>query len=185
MNRWMVLSVLLALLGVWAALPWLRLVPEASSVRLFAGLALGAFALGYMPAGDLIETDHPVRLWRRFTAFLIDMIALFLVLHPLLSLISPAGAVVIGPALVFCYFWLHAAFGRATPGQYVMAYRIVVAPSGNTEPEYAHRVLSSFVATCLWPVTFISTSQADSTPGTYHWDRESGTRAVSVVALKR
>ena len=179
----MVLSVLLVLLGVWSVVPQLGLVPEAGAVRLFAGLALAAFALGYEPQKDLIETTHPVRLWRRFAAFAIDMVALFLVLHPLLSLVHVAAGILFGIALVFSYFWLHARFGRATPGQYVMGYRIIA--TGEGEPEYAHRTLSAFVALCLWPVTAVSASQADSTPGTYHWDRESHTRAVSVVGLGR
>lgn len=184
MSRWMVLSVLLVLLGLWAGLPHLGLVTEAASVRLFAGLALAAFALGYEPQTDMIETGQPVRLWRRFCALMLDLMALFFVLHPLMSQLVVAAAIVFGVVLVFCYFWLHARAGRASLGQYVMGYRIVAA-DGPGEPEYAHRTLSAFVALCLWPVTFVSASQDDSTPGTYHWDRESHTRAVSVIGVKR
>ena len=127
MSRWMVLGIALALMGVWVVVPMLGLVPDSGSVHLFAGLALGAFAFGYIPAGDLIETPDAVRLWRRFAAFLIDLTALFMVLHPVLGMLRVPAAIILGISLVFCYFWLHARFGRATLGQYILAYRIVPA----------------------------------------------------------
>ncbi|GGB75226.1 hypothetical protein GCM10011503_24890 [Henriciella pelagia] len=185
MNRWMVLTVLVVLFGIWVGVPQLGLLPDTGSVHLFSGLALGAFAFGYIPESDTIETTEPVLLWRRFAAFLIDLIALFMVLHPLMSMLVPVAAVIVGVALVFSYFWLHGVFGRATLGQYVMGYTILPADGANSEPEFAHRTISSFVATCLWPVTFIAASQEDATPGTYHWDRESGTQAVRLMSLKR
>lgn len=184
MNRWMVLTVLIVFAAVWVVIPQLGLVPDAGSIHFFTGLALAAFALGYMPAENLIETDEPVRLWRRFSAFLIDLLALFMVLNPLLGQFNIFGAVILGVSVVFCYFWLHGRFGRATLGQYVMGYQVLPMAGANGEPEFAHRTLASFVATCLWPVTFIAASQEDATPGTYHWDRESKTQAVRIVALK-
>ncbi|MEM5515338.1 hypothetical protein WNY37_00135 [Henriciella sp. AS95] len=181
----MVLSVLLILFGIWVGVPQLGLLPDGDSVHLFTGLALGAFAFGYFPETDTIETTEPVLLWRRFAAFAIDLTALFMVLHPLMSMVQVAAAVLFGVTLVFCYFWLHGVFGRATLGQYVMGYTVLPAEGTNSEPEFAHRTLASFVATCLWPVTFISASQEDATPGTYHWDRESGTQAVRLMSLER
>ena len=183
MQRWMVLAVLLGMTGIWVGVPLLGLAADGGSVRLFTGLALAAFLFGYVPGNDLIETEEPVRLWRRLAAFAADMVALFLMLHPLLSMVHIVAAIVFGVVLVFCQFWLHPVFGRATPGQYVMGYRIVRAGGANGEPEYAHRTLSAFFALCQFPVTFIAVSQKDSTPGTYHWDRESHTRAVRVVGL--
>ncbi|MGB3627758.1 MAG: hypothetical protein WA989_18175 [Henriciella sp.] len=184
MNRWMVLSVLLFFAGLWVGIPHLGLVVDTASLHLFAGLGLAAFALGYMPAQNLIETGDPVRLWRRFAAFTIDLLGLFMVLNPLLGGLNILGGIIIGVSIVFCYFWLHGRFGRATLGQYVMGYHVAPMSGANGEPEFAHRTLSSFVATCLWPVTFIAASQDDATPGTYHWDRESNTQAVRVMALK-
>lgn len=181
----MVLGIVLALMGVWVVVPQLGLVPDGASVHLFAGLALGAFAFGYVPAGDQIETPAPVLLWRRFAAFLIDMLALFMVLNPVLTHLNAFGGVICGVTLVFCYFWLHARFGRASLGQTIMAYRIEPMDGANGEPEYAHRAITGFGGVCLWPLTFISASQADATPGTYYWDRESKTQAVSVVGLRR
>ena len=184
MKRWIVLTGLFLFMGTWVGVPLLGIVPDGASVRLFSGLALAAFLFGYLPARDVIETDEPVRLWRRLAAFGIDMVALFLVLHPVLSLVHMAAAVLIGVALVFCHFWLHAVFGRATPGQYVMGYRIEPVDGTNGTPEYAHRTFSAFFALCQFPVTFIAASQQDATPGTYHWDRESHSRAVRVVDLR-
>ncbi len=185
MKRWMVLAVFLVIMGLWVGVPMLGLAVEPGTVRLFAGLALAAFMFGYVPEGDLVETGEPVRLWRRFAAFLADMVALFLVLHPLLSMIHVAAAILAGVALVFSYFWLHPVFGRATLGQYLLGYRIVPAGEVNGEPEYAHRTLSALFALCQFPVTFISASQDDAAPGTYHWDRESHTQAVRVEGLGR
>ena len=162
MKRWMVLAVFLVIMGLWVGVPMLGLAVEPGTVRLFAGLALAAFMFGYVPEGDLVETGEPVRLWRRFAAFLADMVALFLVLHPLLSMIHVAAAILAGVALVFSYFWLHPVVGRATLGQYLLGYRIVPAGGVNGEPEYAHRTLSAFFALCQFPVTFISASQDDS-----------------------
>lgn len=180
----MVLSVLLILAGVWVGLPHLRLVANSGALYLFTGLGLAAFALGYVPIESVIETDEPVRLWRRLTAFLIDLLALFMVLNPLLSALNIFGGVLFGAVLVFSYFWLHGRFGRATLGQYVMGYRVAPIEGANGEPEFAHRTLASFIATCLWPVTIISASQDDAIPGIYHWDRESKTKAVRVMELK-
>lgn len=181
----MVLGIVLALMGVWVVVPHLRLVAEDGPVRLFAGLALGAFALGYVPATGVIETLEPVRLWRRFAAFLIDLVALFMVLDPVLSGLNEFWGAIIGVTLVFCYFWLHPRFARATLGQTIMAYRIVPAEDASNEPEFALRTVTGFAAVCLWPITVIAASQKDSVPGAYYWDRETGTQAVMVVGLGR
>lgn len=181
----MVLFVLVVMFAIWVVVPHLGLLADDGSVRLFSGLALGAFAFGYIPETDTIETTEPVLLWRRLTAFIIDLVALFMVLHPIMSMLPIVAAVLAGVTLVFCYFWLHSVFQRATLGQNIMGYTILPANGANGDPEYAHRALSSFVATCLWPITIISASQEDATPGTYHWDRESGTRAVRLLRLKR
>lgn len=174
-------------MGIWVGVPMLGLVAEGAPVRLFSGLFLSAFLLGYMPASNLVETTEPVRLGRRLSAFAIDLAVLFLILHPILSQIHLAAAAAAGVALVFCWFWLHLSLGRATPGRYIMGYRIIAHSEGgaNGEPEYAHRALSSFVALLLWPVTWIAVTQKDSIPGTYHWDRQSHTQAVRVVSLRR
>ncbi|WP_143435532.1 hypothetical protein [Henriciella aquimarina] len=181
----MVLGVVLALAGVWVGVPLLGVVPDDGSVRLFSGLALGAFAIGYTPAGGTIETGDPVRLWRRLSAFLIDLAVLFLALHPVLSMLRVAPAIMIGLTLVFCYFWLQARAGRPSAGQTIMGYRIVAAEGANGEPEYAMRTVTAFLATCLWPFTIISASQKDAVPGHYAWDRETNTRTVMVVGLAR
>ncbi len=181
----MVLGIMLALMGVWVVVPQLGLAADGAAVHLFTGLALGAFVFGYVPAGDLIETPQPVLLWRRFLAFLTDLLALFMVLNPVLTHLNIFGGVLSGVMLVFCYFWLHGRFGRATLGQYVMAYRIEPMDGANGAPEYANRAIMGFVSACLWPLTFIAASQEDATSGTYFWDRESKTQAVSVVELRR
>ena len=185
MNRWMVLGSVLVLMGVWVGVPYLGLVPDDGSVRLFTGLALGAFTIGYIPKTDLIETPKPVRLWRRFAALAVDLTALYMILHPVLSGLAFLTAALIGITLVFSYFWLHGVIGRATLGQTVMGYHIVPAEGANGEPEFAFRAIMGFAGLSLWPLTVIAASQKDATPGTYFWDRETNTRAVSVVGLVR
>lgn len=183
MNRWIVLAISLVLMGVWVGVPLLGRVPDEASVRLFAGLALGAFAIGYIPQGNLVETSEPVRLWRRFAALVIDLSALYMILDPVLRPLAFVWGALIGIGLVFSWFWLQAQAGRATLGQTVMGYRIVPMEGANGEPEFAFRAIMGFVGLCLWPVTFIAASQKDATPGTYFWDRQSNTQAVSVVGL--
>lgn len=186
--------------------------PAANDAKLIEGPALLScvFACGIalaaprrLPQAGLAR---PVRIWRRMTAFLIDVYLAALFLASVSALIAlgiegisgapsgpPFGGAAEGEvaefavwtlalqfAVVLGLFWLHPKYGRATPGQYIMGYRIEPDPPAHGAPLHFLKFCICFFAMCsahLW-IWFLK--PADSELGHYWWDRITRTRAVFV-----
>lgn len=167
-------------------------------------LVVGAFAIVFPQSTDLARTDQGVDIWRRLIAYLIDFfgaaIVGLVVMGAALQLIAfmvfgttdlsvidssdpIAGVLGLcgllgGFALMYFFLWLPPKLGRATPGQYVMGYRIV---SNSDVPQFAMRPVLIFVAHAsahIW-IWFDARGRND---GHFWWDRVTGTRAVKVEA---
>jgi len=77
---------------------------------------------------------------------------------------------------LYYYFYKHAEKGRATPGQYIMGYRIIPANTG--EPKFGARATHAYITLCLWVFMIIPLLKVKD--GIYPWDRKSHTRAVRI-----
>lgn len=152
----------------------------------------------------LPREDYPERrvgIWNRFWACQIDFIVaicLLIGIYIILILIIEYLATgqwqwsyardemkvrdVFGEAGIFLlyfglyyYFYKHAALGRATPGQYILGYRIVPAEYG--VPQFGARVFHGAVA--LWLSIFTLIFTRKNKTGIYFWDDATNTRAIS------
>ncbi len=179
---------------------------EGDPALIMTGLTLGLFVGIYRPVSQTPKPWKPVLMWRRFIAFIIDFYVVIMVVFAVLVTASLSiGALLYGswnwqirlvdtPPIqmlvftlfgssllaVFAYFWLHAKFGRATVGKYIMGYTIIPAEEGQLHTSYAYGVFSAFLAMCsvhLW-VWFVK--DTDSKIGWYWWDRAGKTKALFV-----
>lgn len=159
-------------------------------------LLTGAVALFAPRNAPLIGELLSIRIWRRMTAFLIDVFVagllavsvfgpvwLTLPLEPAVS-DTPVGQaywwLAVQIAAMLGLFWLHPKYGRATPGQYILGYRIEADPAATGRPLHFLRMFAGFYALCsvyLW-IWFLK--REDSERGHYWWDRAGRTRAVFV-----
>jgi hypothetical protein len=178
-----------------------QIVPSFWLAGLFAvSAAVVLFAPRAAPETGL---KRPVQIWRRVCAFIIDWHVLLLPLTALLwalqylfnglvgglwNWISPATETsaeatleVLGLILLFsstiAYFWLHPKFGKASPGQYIMGYRIIPDPEAAGQPLHFLRMVAAYFALITWLfwIWFI-----DSEGGHYWWDRLGRSKAVFV-----
>lgn len=139
------------------------------------------------------------KLFRRYIAANIDLcIAMFLhfgLMFPLLLLIEnsarsewvwsweAAVSPLYTPALIlgilscfvgmYFYFKIHLERNRATPGQYIMGYKII--PVGT--PNYNRRIWNGLLWFWLWIFAFMARTE---TEGVYSWDKNSNSQAVRV-----
>lgn len=193
----------LALTAVWdPAADGARLIAGSALICCFIA---GAIALAGPRLPPQAGLSRPVRIWRRMVAFLIDAYLASFVISSVSVLIAisvdgiggvptelPYGSASEGEvaeflwtlplqfAVVLGFFWLHPKYGRATPGQYIMGYRIEPDPSAPGAPLYFLKFCICSLAMCsahLW-IWFVK--QEDSELGQYWWDRTSRTRAVFV-----
>lgn len=168
------------------------------------GFVAGTFALVFPQSTTLAKVDQRVEIWRRLFAYLIDLVGAVIVeifvLGAVLQLITllvlgttdlsmidssdPIAGVLgfcsffAGVALIYILFWLPPKLGRATPGQYVMGYRIV--PDSDV-PRFGMRPLLIFVVHAsvhIW-IWFDARGRND---GHFWWDRVTGTRAMKLDA---
>jgi len=72
---------------------------------------------------------------------------------------------------IYFYFRLHLERGRATPGQYIMGYKIV--PTG--EPNYNLRIWNGLFFLWLWIFAWMARTE---TEGIYKWDKISNSQAI-------
>lgn len=171
------------------------------SILIFFIASLFSLLFPRKPTTDAPEV--PVGIWRRFWAFNLDsIVAVGLIIPVGIIPILIVEYFVTGQwqwsyernswqnrdtlsiALVFgsfyglyYYFYKHAAVGKATPGQYILCYRIIPANSGT--PQFKSRVFHGAIALWLSIITlFMARNIKD---GVYPWDTNSNTRAVSTT----
>jgi len=169
--------------------------PKAIMTALFFGLVL----LFFPRAERTVQRNSRPKLFRRFVAAHIDlsiaMLSLFGFLFPFLLLIensvrdgwvwswesaeSPFYVPAMFMGVFFCfigmyfYFKIHLERNRATPGQYIMGYKII--PVGT--PNYNRRIWNGLLWFWLWIFAFMARTE---TEGVYSWDKNSNTQAVRV-----
>ena len=163
-------------------------------------IAIVSLALLFFPRGEkaIREGIYPGLFKRYFTAYLDLTIAMYLafsLLFPILLLtentarkdwvwswetaISPAYVPVSIVSILLCfvgiyfYFRMHLERGRATPGQYMMGYKII--PTG--VPNYNRRIWVSARYLLLW---FLAWTTDTETEDVYIWDKSSNSQAVCV-----
>ncbi len=143
-----------------------------------------------------------VGVWRRLGAFLIDFVIVLVIVSPFgaipiliaeghysgtfqwaftrhfsretdIALISPSAS---GAFLaLFLYFYIYSRFNRATTGQFILGYRVVAQP-GSDEPNYALRVVLSFVGLCAWPISlFLALRRPEKS---FWWDLKTHTEVT-------
>jgi hypothetical protein len=161
--------------------------------------SVGASLLVFPRANGKVRQGVYPGLFRRYFAANIDIaIAVFLVfsfMFPILLLIENTAreewvwswetaaspfylfAFIFGTLSCFVgiyfYFRIHLERGRATPGQYIMGYKVV--PVG--PPKYNRRIWNGLFYFWLW---IIAWSARTETEGVYTWDKNSNSQAVRV-----
>ena len=172
-----------------------------------AGLAaVTAYAALFAPrAAPVPGLDRPVNIWRRCAAFLVDVHLLFFVIGaaymafqqlmpglaeafwisvPASDVSEPDRVGPLGNLLILgvmaSYFWLQPLFGRATPGQYIMGYRIENDPDPDVRPRHFYRMIAAYVAASSLHIWGWFVKYEDTIKGNYWWDRIGQTRAVFV-----
>jgi hypothetical protein len=173
----------------------------------FALGALFAIIAFLLPrAKPQIGLARPVRIWRRGLAFCVDAFVAGFTTGMMMGLIGTAlGSIspemaeylsrkpdrlvnseleaaiwFIAVSLVFCYFWLHAKYGHATLGQYIMGYWIEIDPDTNIPPHHFMRTVLAYFAVCSWHLWGWFVKYEDTQQGRYWWDRIGQTHAVFV-----
>jgi len=148
------------------------------SIILAFGLAI--FLPFYPQYENTIDKTSVVGVWRRFGAFYLDFVFVLIIVTPLVAvplLLAEASytgmfkwsferefsrpddssylflGIFAGFLALFFYFYLHGRVGRPTIGQYVLGYRVVRATETLGKPQYALRVVFSFIGLCWWPVS--------------------------------
>jgi len=74
---------------------------------------------------------------------------------------------------LYFYFRVHLERGRATPGQYMMGYKII--PIGT--PNYNRRIWNGLFYLWLWIIAWAARTEEE---GVYTWDKNSNSQAVRV-----
>ncbi|MCV6623852.1 MAG: RDD family protein [Cellvibrionaceae bacterium] len=171
-----------------------------------SGVVLGlllAILVFFFPRKRFIEnSDGVVGLWRRFGAFILDFIVILTIISPAASLpilITESGytggfewsftrefsrdsdnililPVIFGMfAIIFLYFYVHAKSGNQTFGQYILNY-VVSSSEDGKEPQFAKRVLYSYIGLCAWPVSVILALRSENKE--CWWDKTTNTKLV-------
>ena len=169
--------------------------PEAIIACATVGISLILFPRN---SGNVRQGIYP-GLFRRFFAGYIDIyISTFLMfgfLFPILLLVENSAretwvwtwdaaisplywwvltlGIIISFLGVYAYFRIHLERGRATPGQYMMGYKII--PTG--EPNYNRRIWNGLLYFWLWFLAWTAGTEVD---GTYKWDKNSNSQAVCI-----
>ena len=81
-------------------------------------------------------------------------------------------------AALYFYFYLYARSSKQTIGQYVCSYTICAAADTGKTPQYALRILYSYIGFCTFPVTIILRVVAPDEA--CWWDAFSHTKAVQL-----
>jgi len=161
--------------------------------------AVGASLVFFPRAQGQVRRGVYPGLFRRYFAANIDVaVAAFLmiaILFPFLLLIENAArdewvwswetatspfyipSLIVGVLSCFVglyfYFRLHLERGRATPGQYMMGYKII--PVGT--PNYNRRIWNGLFFLWLWIVAWAARTEEE---GVYTWDKNSNSQAVRI-----
>jgi uncharacterized RDD family membrane protein YckC len=183
------------------------LVTASSSVPSLIVASVLALLLAYyrypQGADDRVKV---VGVWRRLGAFLIDFVVVLVIVSPFgaipiliaeghysgtfqwaftrhysratdVALISPSAFVAF--LALYLYFYLYSRSNRATTGQFILGYRVVAQP-GSNGPNYALRVLLSFVGLCAWPISlFLALRRPEKS---FWWDQSTHTRVTRVAS---
>jgi hypothetical protein len=97
----------------------------------------------------------------------------------------PTDAILILPSAVatflalFVYLYLHARSHRPTIGQFVSGYRVTATP-GSEPPNYALRVVLSFIGLCAWSVSLVPALRRPDKA--FWWDVVTRTKVARVVS---
>jgi hypothetical protein len=179
---------------------------SSSWLAVFTAFGLTGFMSFYPQRRCPGDPSRIVGVWRRVGSFLVDFTFVLMIVAPLAALpilaveaeyaetfqwsfareyprptdwlLFTSGALA-GFAALFLYFYQHERLGRPTVGQYVLGYRVV--PTSDGKPNYALRVLLSFVGLCIWPVSMILASR--NSHKAFWWDGATGTKVVACCQL--
>lgn len=174
-------------------------------VPMVGGAMLAIFLFTYKQIKPKPQLDRPVLIWRRLSAFFLDMfVVLSVAMPPILLVIlvfrfldvgvwewtfqtadDPLSnltgfvAVMCMFVALYSYFWLHSENQRATIGQYIMGFQIL---KDSEHPRFGWSPVIAYIALCSVHFWIWFKKQEDSDRGWYWWDRAAGTRAVMVSA---
>ncbi len=174
-------------------------------VPMIGGMALAIFLFTYKQIAANPQRDRPVLIWRRLSAFFLDMLVVLSVAMPPILLVilgvrffdvgvwewnfqmvdDPISGLIEFVAVLcmfvtlYVYFWLHNQHQRATIGQYIMGFQIL---KDSDHPRFGWSPVIAYIALCSVHMWIWFKKQEDSDRGWYWWDRAAGTRAVMVSA---
>ena len=183
-------------------------VVSASSSILSVGLgfALALLLTLYRLRQNADDSARIVGVWRRFGAFLLDLMLVLMIMAPVGAIpilvaeakysgtfewaftrhySRPTDTVLILPSVLatflalFVYLYLHARSHRPTIGQFISGYRVTANPSSGAAPKYALRVVLSFVGLCAWPVSVVPALRRPDKA--FWWDVVTRTKVARVV----
>lgn len=172
---------------------------EADPKPIFYAIAFGLILTLFPRAERISKSDMRPGLFRRYIAANIDVAVAISFLIGFMSLIlimvensarsewvwswEAAVSPFYTPTLIlgilgcfigiYFYFKIHLERGRATPGQYIMGYKII----SSGIPNYNRRIWNGLLWFWLWPFAWASRTE---TQGIYSWDQNSNTQAVRV-----
>ena len=179
---------------------------SSSILSVSLGLAFALLLAIYRQRQDPYDSGNTVGVWRRFGAFLLDLVVVLMIMAPVGAIpilvaeakysgtfewaftrhySRPTDAVLILPSALatflalFVYLYLHARSHRPTIGQFVSGYRVTANP-GSGPPKYALRVVLSFIGLCAWPVSLVPALRRRDKA--FWWDVVTRTKAARVVS---
>lgn len=146
---------------------------------------------------------EPIKIWERFTAFLIDLLVVFSVSVPIATLpillaeagatgnfqwsferdfSRPTDAALAFPGVLWMfvalvgYFYIHPVIGRQTIGQYLLGFRVEAVPGAGKKPSFGLNILLGYIGLCVWPVSlYLAAKRQDKT---CWWNLRTRTRLV-------
>lgn len=161
------------------------------------------------PRVERNDCEQLAGVWRRFGAFLIDLMVIILSLSPILALPaiiteytytgdfswafqrefsrSTDNAVIIPSVFILIiglvyYFYKFTLISKPTIGQYILGYRIIGHSTTISKSVAFKRVCLSMLGMCAWPIAII---HGLIKKRVFWWDSGSGSRAILTLAVNK
>ena len=168
-----------------------------------SGLVLAVFILLFPRKKFTESSNGVVGIWRRFGAFFLDFFVVLAIITPIATLpILVAESAYTGSfewsftrdfsrdsdnyylitpifvtfALLFLYFYQYTKNMQQTLGQYVLNYKVVPVAESEKNPEFAKRVIYSYIGLCAWPISVILALNSETKA--CWWDKATNTKLI-------